>query len=106
METFTWKPAPGASLSEKPSVEVAKYGEGYEQRVGISINSQMDKWTVKFTTHVVAIRAFLKARNAVETFNWTNPLGVSGVYLCREWKVGHVGGDVFDLTGDFEEQPA
>ncbi len=103
MATFTWNPAPGASMACKPTVDTTKYGDGYEQRVGIAINSQAEKWSVKFVQYIPEVLAFVKARNGEEAFNWTNPLGVAGVYKCAEWKVNHVGGNVFDLSCDFEQ---
>jgi phage-related protein len=66
----------------------------------------MDKWSLKFVTNISDITAFLRAQGGQASFNWTNPLGVSGMYVCREWKVGHVGAEVFDLTCDFEQVPA
>lgn len=106
MDTFAWKPAPGASLALKPTVEVAKFGEGYEQRVGIGINSQMDKWSLKFTTNVLDIHSFLKSKNGEFAFLWTNPVGVTSSYVCREWKLSHIAGSIFDLSADFEQVPA
>ena len=106
MATFIWIPAPGASQTNKPSVEVAKYGDGYEQRVGMGINLLMDKWSLKFTTYVLEINAFLKTQGGQSSFIWTNPLGVSGNYVCREWNVSHVGAEVFELSCDFEQVPA
>ena len=103
MPVFTWKPAPGASLALKPTVESAKYGDGYEQRTGWGINTQLDKWSIKIPEDAIAAHAFLKARGGHESFNWTNPLGVTGVYICREWKLNHIGVALFDLTCDFEE---
>ena len=41
MATFYWKPALGASAIVKPRVEVAKFGDGYEQRVGTGIAHQL-----------------------------------------------------------------
>jgi phage-related protein len=105
MATFTYIPAPGASLAEKPAVEVAKYGEGYEQRVMFSINSQMNKWTLKFTQYVPEVLAFLRERNGVDSFNWTDPMGVDGVYVCREWKANHLGATYYDISCDFEQVP-
>lgn len=65
MATFDWKPAPGASASVKPRVEVAKYGDGYEQRVGNEgINGPDRKWSLKFTSEVPAVLDFLEARAA------------------------------------------
>lgn len=103
METFKYTPAPGASFDCKPNVKVAKYGDGYEQRVGMALNSKARKWSVKFASPFSAALAFIEARSGVESFMWTDPLGVSGMYVCREWKVAHVGADRYELTCDFEQ---
>ena len=103
METFTWKPAPGASLTMKPTVEVAKYGDGYEQRVATMINSQLNKWTLKFPTMASVVVSFLKARGGVEAFMWTDPTGVTSMYVCREWKLDHIAADIYAVACDFEE---
>ena len=105
MDTFDWKPAPGASQTTKPTVELAKYGDGYEQRVGWGIHGLLDKWSLKFTTDVSEIYDFLRLQGGQYSFIWTNPLGVSGVYICREWKLNHVGADIFAVSCDFEEVP-
>lgn len=103
MATFTLRPAPGATLKCKPTVEVAKYGDGYEQRVGTSINSMPRAWSLKFTNRVSEVVAFLETHKGEVSFNWTDPLGVSGVYVCREWSITHVGAEVFELSCDFEQ---
>ena len=105
MDTFTWKPATGASLELEPSVEVAKFGDGYEQRLGYGINTQMDKWSLKFPVEPLSVHAFLKTQGGQQSFLWTNPVGVSGIYVCRKWKLTHVGGDVYEVSADFEQVP-
>ena len=105
MATFTWKPALGASAIVKPRVEVAKFGDGYEQRVGTGINGPDLRWSLKFTNDVAAILDFLEARGGHESFDWTDPLGRSGTFVCREWKPAHVGAEVFAITCDFERVP-
>jgi phage-related protein len=91
MAEFLWGVAPGATLEVKPAVEVSNLGEGYEQRVGTVINGQPRKWSLKFTVNVATALTFLEARGGAESFDWTDPLGRSGKWVCREWKVGHVG---------------
>ena len=103
MSIFIWTPTSGASRTTKPDVNVAKYGDGYEQRVGRGINNMADKWSLKFTTYVSDVESFLRSHGGQLSFNWTNPFGVSGKYVCREWKVNHLGGFVFDLTCEFEQ---
>lgn len=104
-ETFTWLPEFESNLSEKPNVNVTKFGDGYEQRTPIGINSRAQKWSVQFTESNVAfseVLAFVRERNAVESFDWTNPLQEQGVYVCREWRLQRKQG-VNVLSMDFEQ---
>ena len=105
MITFNtaWKPASGASLDLEPSVEVVKFGDGYEQRVGTGINTQLDKWSLKFSQNAFEVNDFLKTQGGQQTFKWTNPIGVSNVYVCRKWKLSHVAGTVWDVSAEFEQ---
>ena len=105
MAKFDWKPAPGASASVKPNVAVAKYGDGYEQRVGTSINGPARQWSLKFTSAVTEVLDFLEARGGHESFDWTDPLGRTGRFVCREWKPVHVSVDIFAVSCDFEQVP-
>lgn len=106
MEVFNWKPAPGASAKVKPAVLAAKFGDGYEQRIVDGLNSQPRKWSLRFTMNVPAVLAFLEARGGADSFQWTDPLGRTALWVCREWDPAHVGGDVFDLACTFEQVPA
>jgi phage-related protein len=87
-ETFTWLPTASHSKSIEPEVLVAKFGDGYEQRVARGINNIKDRWTLTFTGNRLAIDpvdAFLTARGGVEAFTWKNPDEVTALYLCRKW---------------------
>ncbi len=88
MSTFTWSPAPGATESVEPRVSSAKFGDGYEQRVGDGINTRPRTWSLNFTGPTVRtdeIAAFLEARNGVESFDWTPPYGPAGKFKCESW---------------------
>lgn len=90
MATFTWTPDFGAAANYEPRVRTAQFGDGYQQRVGDGINTDRDKWDLRFVmrddTETAAILAFLKARNGVEAFDWTPPLeGTAIRAICRSW---------------------
>jgi len=91
MATFTWLPDYGASYEIKPSVRVAKFGDGYEQRQANGLNPQAKTWSLQFPSRsdaeASAISAFLAARGAVESFDWTDPSGGVGKYVCRGWSL-------------------
>jgi len=105
--TFTWQPEYGAQLSEEPKVNVTKFGDGYEVRAPEGINSNLQKWNLQFTASSAstpAILTFLRARNAVEAFNWTTPLNEEKVFVARKWKLTRREGHQV-LSVDFEEVP-
>lgn len=88
--TFQWYPDIASDNSETPSVNVTKYGDGYESRVANTINVTPQSWTLTFSRgrlsgQCQAIRAFLRGRRGVEAFNWVNPFGEPGVYVARKW---------------------
>lgn len=103
MSTFIWAPAPGAGYTCRPTVEPAKFGDGYEARVPIGINTQPKKWSLKFAKYPELVLAFLEARNGAEAFNWVDPFGGNGVYVCREWKPVSTGPRSFEVACDFEQ---
>ena len=47
MTTFTFPPS-NASLTEKPRVVVAKFGDGYEQRTAFGLNTNPQSWSLTF----------------------------------------------------------
>lgn len=90
MATFTYTPDFGARRATKPRVRVVAFGDGYEQRQGDGINTRNEVWDLQFqnrtNSDTAAIIAFLEARNAVESFDWTPPNEVTAIkVVCREW---------------------
>ncbi len=89
MATFTWSASIGASVALKPNVRRVAFGDGYEQRVAFGINTQPEVWELEFraktTVEAAAIDAFLRARGAVQAFDWTSPAGTSAKFTCEEW---------------------
>lgn len=87
---FTWLPEYESSMDQTPTVNVTKFGDGYEQRSAQGINNNPQKWTVQFSVSSTGAQdalSFVRARNAVEAFTWKNPLGETGTYVCRSWKL-------------------
>lgn len=90
METFSYTADFLASKKSKPIVSQIKYGDGYEQRQAFGINNLSKSWSLTFAQRESAegdaIEAFLEARNAVESFLWTDPFeSTAEVWVCREW---------------------
>jgi len=77
-------------VDNEPRVKVAKFGDGYEQRVADGINNDPDSWTISFTQRsgadIQALYDFMKARGGVEAFDWV-PRGevTARKFVCRKW---------------------
>lgn len=106
-QTFSITPSSGASLTVKPSVDVVKFGDGYEQRIPSGINSQPRKWALEFRKGTLAkcqdVKNFLDARGGKESFYWTPPIGAQGVFVCREWSVTLISPTLWNISAIFEE---
>lgn len=89
MATWTIPPSYAAQLEEKPRVLTAQFGDSYSQRVGDGINIRMRRWSLTFAartpTERNAILAALQAENGITAFDWTDPLGLTGKWICAEW---------------------
>lgn len=110
MSTFTWIPAPGAGRTLRPRTRAAKFGDGYEQRFVDGLNAKLPSWDVSFpgktSAEANAIDDFLSDLDGVGTFDWTDPRGNAGKFLCREWRLTEVGSDTVNVSATFEQVPA
>lgn len=116
---FTWVPSYGSRVSVKPTVNVTKFGDGYEQRVSFGINNQPRTWELTLTNKPLAVAdaivAFLRQQGAVHAFEWTppgEPTAPSGMFeaspvpatwVCREWSVQPTSPRHRTITCTFEE---
>lgn len=91
MAVFTYTPSFEATEVSKPRVRRFAAGDGYEQRITFGLNTDPKEWQLVFSnrddTERDQILAFLEARKAVESFDWTPPRGTAGKYVCDEWQV-------------------
>lgn len=88
MTEFIYCPAPGASQEITPKVRTAVFGDGYQQRVGDGINTLPRKWSLTFTRRTAdidAIEEFLTDAGGIESFSWTPPSGLPGLWICKSW---------------------
>lgn len=106
-QDFIWIPSYGSAVSTKPNVKVVKFGDGYEQRVAVGLNTALRKWEVTFASRANetadTIEAFFEARGALEWFNWTPPHGAAGQWVCREWAAQKTGPLTRTVTATFDE---
>lgn len=107
-QIFTWYPDEGANESIKPDVTITKFGDGYEQRTARGINADITQWTMTFTgssasgKDVLNIRTFLKSMGAVTSFQWTNPFGELGIYVCREYSFARLSAKIAQVSVKFD----
>lgn len=104
-ETFAWFPDAASECSEAPSVNITKFGDGYEARVSNVINDNPQSWNLKFTKlrpEALLIRGFLRRQGARLSFTWTNPFGEVGNYVCDKWSTSPDRGKV-QVTATFRE---
>lgn len=110
METFSWPVSYGTQKEVAPRVRKAQYGDGYSQRVGDGINTDLEKWSVQLTNvpHAEAdsIETFLKAHGGYEAFYWTRPGTASPItVICPQWSRPHKTAVVCDISAAFEQVP-
>lgn len=89
MAVFTYIADFGATAEYDPRVRVARFGDGYEQRVADGVNPMAEAWALTFAvrtdSEAAGIVGFLAARGGFEAFDWTRPDGVSIRVVCRKW---------------------
>ncbi|EPG4743894.1 phage tail protein, partial [Acinetobacter baumannii] len=103
---FIWKPDLGAEKSKKPSVSTVKFNDGYEARIPNSINPSLRVWNCTFTNNLQTaneIDEFLNKANGTTAFDWIDPQGKKGKFVCREWKMNQIKFGVFQITAVLEE---
>lgn len=106
MSVFTWPPSWGARQSVKPTVMLARFGDGYEQRVADGINNKPRNWSLSFTRAIAeidAIESFLSSAGAAAAFDWTPPSGAAGKFVCDQWDREIQSPSAHTLTATFRE---
>ncbi len=89
MTTFSYAVDWAAQVAVKPRVLKAQFGDGYDQRVADGINISPRIYRLEFKNRDDDERddiiEFFEAANGVNSFDWTPPVGSSGVWVCEEW---------------------
>lgn len=106
MSVFTYIPAQGAKARITPVIRQAGFGDGYKQRQAEGINSFTEEWDLDFplreTAVADAILAFFVAAGGVDSFEWTNPDGVTAKYVCKTWDHAVLNANRKSVTATFE----
>lgn len=111
-----WHPEENNGYTVKPTVKATKFGDGYEQRTPIGVNTQPKIWNLKYTfanptgktglpsgTDANEFLAFLQERGGVTSFTWTDPRNKTGKYVCREWEESSPKMGIVTISVKFEQ---
>jgi phage-related protein len=104
---FTYAPDYQSPVNFKPNVRVAKFGDGYEQRVRFGINSNPQTWTLKFDnrsdSEAGQIEAFLESCGGWDSFYWQPPGYANELkFVCRQWSKSPVRGTGTATNGSLQ----
>ena len=103
-------PDKGLSRSSNPSVLVARFGDGYEQRVADGINSLKENYSISFNNRTKAfiddVVSFLDAKNGATSFTFTLPdsnnttrAGEKDIkVVCDSYNTAYAYDDFYNLT--------
>tara|TARA_B100001175_G_C19487422_1_gene630609 strand:+ start:376 stop:786 length:411 start_codon:yes stop_codon:yes gene_type:complete len=102
----------------QPKVRVAKFGDGYQQRIADGLNTLRDTFTVNFVNRLKAeaddIEAFFRTKKAVTAFSFTYPDSNSGTndsegspvttikVVCTQWSQSWSNSGSYSITATFE----
>lgn len=106
MSAFDWSPAPGASKAVAPRVRAANFGDGYQQHVADGINAAPSTWNLTFPGLSAAVANAIEAYliTAVgSSFDWTDPAGVAGKWMCASWQREVLGMGKATITATFTQ---
>ena len=98
--------------SAKPKVHLAKFGDGYEQRLANGINNLEESYSITFNNRtkeeIDDIVAFFENKGGVTAFTYTVPdTNESGnevaiKVVCSDWKKTYTFGDYYSATATFK----
>lgn len=105
-DEFTWCVRTDSTGSGSFDVKEARFGDGYRQTSADGLNNETQQWPISIVgreAKVLPALAFLRARRGAVSFLWTPPLGVQGLYLCKNYNINGHGNGVFTLSATFEQ---
>jgi phage-related protein len=107
MATFTIAPSISTQLTVRPRTKKIQFGDGYEQRFSMGLNTRSEQWDLTFhckgATERDAVLDFFEARNGQESFDWTTPNGDAKKFVCEEWRQRQEGDNFFVIDTSFRE---
>jgi phage-related protein len=106
MSDFNYQPSYNVSITKAPRIKAVSFGDGYQQRVADGINNTPQQWALNFQASkddIIAIDAFLSARNGLLAFTWT-PSGMAEItVICRDWSRNIIAPNAGTISAKFEQ---
>ncbi|AVX37917.1 phage tail protein [Yersinia massiliensis] len=88
IKVFTFCPRVEATAKTEFRTREIQFGDGYIQRAGDGINTKSTEWTLQFIgdwDYIKPILDFLDEHQGHTAFEWTNPMGELGLYVCKAY---------------------
>ena len=106
------RPDKSMTRTSKPKIHLAKFGDGYEQRLADGINNLVESYVIAFNNRtkeeIDDIIAFFENKGGVTAFTYTVPdTNESGnevaiKVVCSDWKKTYTFGDYYSATATFK----
>tara|TARA_R100001015_G_C4615586_1_gene171593 strand:+ start:254 stop:628 length:375 start_codon:yes stop_codon:yes gene_type:complete len=106
------RPDKSMTRTSKPKIHLAKFGDGYEQRLADGINNLIESYAISFNNRtkeeIDDIIAFFENKGGVTAFTYTVPdTNESGnevaiKVVCSDWKKTYTFGDYYSATATFK----
>ena len=106
------RPDKSMTRTSKPTIHLAKFGDGYEQRLANGINNLVETYAISFNNRtkeeIDDIVAFFENKGGVTAFTYTVPdTNESGnevaiKVVCSDWKKTYTFGDYYSATATFK----
>lgn len=107
MATFSYTASFVATENSAPRTRKTQFGDGYEHRLRFGLHTDPKEWQLQFNNRTDTERGnivtFLEARAGVESFDWTDPNGTAGKYVCETWSVEQVAYNFNNIRATFRE---
>tara|TARA_B100001250_G_C19693298_1_gene741370 strand:+ start:673 stop:1047 length:375 start_codon:yes stop_codon:yes gene_type:complete len=109
--TTNASPSYTPSLQVNPNVTTVQFGDGYEQRLHKGLNVAPRVWKLAFKNRTDTDRdnfisffeSSSKGNNGKNSFDWTDPYGYVGKWVCQQWNVEQTSANNNNITTQFRQ---
>jgi phage-related protein len=105
-EIFTWLVRVGDAGTITLRSRSAKFGDGYQQKVGDGINGRSSSWPITIIAPIDEMQPvtdFLDRHDGYLPFQWTPPYGDPALFTCGGYTPKRTAGNLVTLTATFEQ---